>query len=82
MREGQAKVLSERELSHVVNMVKKKAHAKRNVALLYCSFGLGLPRIVKAEANLHLVAKSVIGHVLTAHSVPETEKKRDDLAVS
>ncbi|MBV7539080.1 site-specific integrase [Duganella sp. sic0402] len=42
MKEGQAKVLTERELSKVVNAVKKKAHAKRNVALLYCSFGLGL----------------------------------------
>lgn len=42
MKEGQAKVLSERELSRVVNVAKKKAHAKRNVALLYCSFGLGL----------------------------------------
>lgn len=42
MKEGQAKVLSERELSRVVNVVKKKAHAKRNTALLYCSFGLGL----------------------------------------
>lgn len=42
MKEGQAKVLTERELSRVVSTVKKKAHAKRNVALLYCSFGLGL----------------------------------------
>jgi len=42
MREGQAKVLSEREFQRVVNVVKKKTHAKRNVALLYCSFGLGL----------------------------------------
>jgi integrase/recombinase XerD len=42
MKEGQAKVLTERELSRVVIAVKKKAHAKRNVALLYCSFGLGL----------------------------------------
>lgn len=42
MKEGQAKVLTERELSRVVSAVKKKAHAKRNVALLYCSFGLGL----------------------------------------
>lgn len=42
MKEGQAKVLTERELSRVVNAVKKKAHAKRNIALLYSSFGLGL----------------------------------------
>ncbi|WP_221623865.1 tyrosine-type recombinase/integrase [Burkholderia stagnalis] len=42
MREGQAKVLSDSEFRRVVNVVKKEAHATRNVALLYCSFGLGL----------------------------------------
>jgi integrase/recombinase XerD len=57
MKEGQAKVLSERELSRVVNVVKKKAHAKRNVALLYCSFGLGLR--VKEMAALRI--KHVLG---------------------
>jgi len=57
MKEGQAKVLSERELSRVVNIAKKKAHAKRNVALLYCSFGLGLR--VKEMAALRI--KHVLG---------------------
>lgn len=42
MREGKAKVLNDRELSRAANAAKKKAHAKRNVALLYVSFGLGL----------------------------------------
>lgn len=42
MREGQAKVLTESEFRRVINVVRKSAHAKRNVALLYCSFGLGL----------------------------------------
>jgi len=42
MKEGKAKVLSESELKRVINFTKKNAHAKRNVALLYCSFGLGL----------------------------------------
>lgn len=57
MREGQAKVLSERELSRVVAMVKKKAHAKRNVALLHCSFGLGL----RAKEMAALRIKHVLG---------------------
>ncbi|WP_426115966.1 tyrosine-type recombinase/integrase [Massilia sp. PWRC2] len=57
MREGQAKVLSERELSRVVNVVKKKAHAKRNAALLYCSFGLGL----RAKEMAALKIKHVLG---------------------
>ncbi|PRE93282.1 site-specific integrase [Burkholderia multivorans] len=42
MREGQAKVLTESEFRRVINVVKKGTHAKRNVALLYTSFGLGL----------------------------------------
>lgn len=57
MREGQAKVLSERELSRVVNVVKKTAHAKRNAALLYCSFGLGL----RAKEMAALKVKHVLG---------------------
>lgn len=57
MREGQAKVLSEREFSRVVNVVKKKAHAKRNAALLYCSFGLGL----RAKEMAALKVKHVLG---------------------
>lgn len=57
MKEGQARVLSEREFSRVVNMVKKKAHAKRNVALLYCSFALGL----RAKEMAALKIKHVLG---------------------
>lgn len=57
MREGQAKVLSERELSRVIAVAKKKAHAKRNVALLYCSFGLGL----RAKEMAALRVKHVLG---------------------
>lgn len=34
-----------------------------------------LPRLIKTEANLHSVARSVIGHLLAAHSVPETQKR-------
>jgi|SRR5471030_271817 len=57
MREGQAKVLSAKEFSRVINVVKKKAHAKRNVALLYCSFGLGL----RAKEMAALKIKHVLG---------------------
>lgn len=41
-----------------------------------------LPRWVHAQANLHLVAKSVIGHVLAAHSVADTEVRREDIGAS
>ncbi|MBQ5946300.1 site-specific integrase [Massilia sp. ST3] len=57
MREGKAKVLNERELSRVINVVKRKAHAKRNIALLYCSFGLGL----RAKEMAALRIKHVLG---------------------
>ena len=58
MREGQAKVLTESEFRRVINAMKKEAHAKRNVALLYCSFGLGLRAKELASLRIH--------HVLSA----------------
>lgn len=42
MKEGKARVLDEREFSRAINTARKYAHAKRNVALLYLSYGLGL----------------------------------------
>ena len=42
MREGQAKVLTEKEITRVLNVIQTKSHSKRNTALLYLSFGLGL----------------------------------------
>lgn len=57
MREGQAKVLSESEFRRVVNAMKKGNHSKRNVALLYCSFGLGL----RAKEMASLRVRHVLG---------------------
>ena len=42
MKEGKAKVLTEQELRRTLRVISKKPHAKRNAALLWCSFGLGL----------------------------------------
>ena len=42
MKEGKAKVLTEQELRRTLRIISKKPHAKRNAALLWCSFGLGL----------------------------------------
>jgi integrase/recombinase XerD len=42
MREGQARVLNEKEFNRALNVVYTKAHSKRNAAILYFSFGLGL----------------------------------------
>ena len=41
-REGKAKVLTEEEFKRVLKIVSTHPHAKRNAALLYFSFGLGL----------------------------------------
>lgn len=41
-----------------------------------------LPRWVRAQANLHLIAKSVIGHILASHSVADTEVWRSDIGAS
>jgi integrase/recombinase XerD len=57
MRGGQAKVLTESEFRRVVSAMKKEAHAKRNVALLYCSFGLGL----RAKEMASLRIRHVLG---------------------
>jgi integrase/recombinase XerD len=40
--EKKASVLSEQEFRRAVAMARSSAHATRNVALLYCSFALGL----------------------------------------
>jgi integrase/recombinase XerD len=52
VREGKAKVLTESEFKRAINQANRKAHAKRNVALLYFSFGLGLR--AKEMASLHV----------------------------
>jgi integrase/recombinase XerD len=51
-REGQAKVLSEAEFKRVLLIAKEGQFGVRNIALLYCSFGLGLR--VKEIASLTL----------------------------
>gem|GEM_PF-5728581 len=68
MREGQAKVLSEREFNRVVNAAKKMAHAKSNIALLYCSFGLGL----RAKEMAALKVKHVLGVDGIPHEKPRS----------
>jgi integrase/recombinase XerD len=41
-REGKAKVLTENEFKRLVKVVAAGSHVKRNIALLYVSYGLGL----------------------------------------
>lgn len=62
------------ELKHFVHGMHAGMQAvARNVVL---------PRIVSLDANLHLVARSVIGHILAAHSADDTETWRQDIGAS
>ena len=58
MKEGKAKVLTESEICKVDHSLLKKSHAKRNAALLWCSFSLGLRAKELASLKVH--------HVLSA----------------
>ncbi|KTD20408.1 putative transposase, partial [Legionella londiniensis] len=40
-REGKAKVLSEAEFKRLLIVAKNAQMPERNIALIYCSFGLG-----------------------------------------
>jgi len=57
MKEGKAKVLTEQELRRTLRVISKKPHAKRNGALLWCSFGLGL----RAKELASLRVEHVLG---------------------
>lgn len=79
MREGQAKVLSERELNRVINLVRQQRHAKRNVALLYFSFGLGLRAKEMAALKLKHVLDSdgyILDEINLTGSMTKGNKQR------
>jgi integrase/recombinase XerD len=65
MKEGKAKVLTEQELRRTLRVIGKKSHAKRNAALLWCSFGLGL----RAKELVSLRVEHVLG--LDGHLLEE-----------
>ncbi len=55
MREGKAKVLTELEIHRVEKSLIKRPHTKRNMALLWCSLGLGLRAKELASLRIHHV---------------------------
>lgn len=57
-REGKAKVLTEEEFKRVLKIVSTHPHAKRNTALLYFSFGLGLRAKEMAALNIEHVVNT------------------------
>ena len=56
-REGKAKVLNPNQFKHVVAVANTRPHTKRNIALLYMSFGLGL----RAKEMASLRVNDVLG---------------------
>lgn len=62
-KEGKAKVLTKNELHRIIKIVSTKNHAKRNIALLYVSFGLGLRVKEIASLNInHIMNKNKTFH--------------------
>lgn len=52
--------VTESEFRRVVNTIEKEAHPKRNIALLYCSFGLGLRTKEMASLRIHHVLDTTV----------------------
>lgn len=78
-KKGKAKVLSEAEFKELLTVAKVGQFAARNVALLYCSFGLGLR--VKEIASLTIAdvvdeQNRLRDEVCLIHSTPKGQKQR------
>ncbi len=78
-REGKARVLNENEFKQLLLIAKDSPFALRNVAMIYCSFGLGLR--VKEIASLTF--KDVLDYDCTLleevnlkHAITKGEKQR------
>lgn len=78
-KEGKAKVLTESELKRVLKVALAGKHAKRNIALLYVSFGLGL-RVKEITAlNMHHVLDGegqLLEEINLLRSMTKGEKQR------
>lgn len=59
-REGKAKVLNEAEFKLLLLVAKEGKHSTRNIALVYCSFGLGLCAKEMASLTIADVADAII----------------------
>ena len=74
-RQGKAKVLKPSEFKHVLDVAENKPHAKRNIALLYASFGLGL----RAKEMASLRIQDVVGP--DGQLLEELNLKRQNLTI-
>lgn len=78
-REGKAKVLSEAEFKLVLLVAKQGTLCHRNVALVYCSFGLGLRAKEIASLTIADIANSqyqLLDEICLRRSMTKGEKQR------
>ena len=78
-KEGKAKVLNEAEFKRLLIVAKSGQFALRNVALLYCSFGLGLR--AKEMASLKIMDVTdpnykLLDEICLTRSMTKGEKQR------
>lgn len=78
-QEGKAKVLNELEFKRLLIVARSGQFALRNVALLYCSFGLGLRAKEMASLKLSDITDSdykLLDEVCLKRDMTKGEKQR------
>ena len=78
-REGKAKVLSETEFKLLILVAKEGKFSTRNLAIIYCSFGLGLRAKEIASLTIADVANShyqLLDELCLKRSMTKGEKQR------
>ncbi len=78
-KEGQAKVLNDAEFKRVLLVARSGRFARRNVALIYCSFGLGLRVKEIASLNVFDVATpdfTLLDEINLKRAMTKGEKQR------
>ncbi|MGQ3890022.1 tyrosine-type recombinase/integrase [Legionella sp. CNM-1927-20] len=78
-REGKAKVLTDAEFRRLLAVAKDSTFAIRNVAMIYCSFGLGLRAKEIASLTVADVADShyrLLDEICLKRSMTKGEKQR------
>ncbi|MGQ3890126.1 tyrosine-type recombinase/integrase [Legionella sp. CNM-1927-20] len=78
-KEGKAKVLTDAEFRRILAVAKDSTFAIRNVAMIYCSFGLGLRAKEIASLTIADVADShyrLLDEICLKRSMTKGEKQR------
>lgn len=78
-KEGKAKVLNEQEFKRLILVAKDSSYAVRNVAIIYCSFGLGLRAKEIASLTIGDIADrnyQLLDEISLTRSMTKGEKQR------